>query len=207
MYRKPLIFLDVLAALITAFAIVSLPKIWLFLGTLTYANIPTLYSRHLYINILRLLAVIFVFLYIFLARPLAVKRDFSGANSAQARIFWSVLSALILWVLHIPFGEPFGWFFMSGWSYNLSVFGWIVIFFASFADFRNTKKILIAVISGYIGGFILSQLFNSDSFDPNARIYVNNAWAIWTFSYLICIAVAIAWCIIEPILQSIGGKK
>jgi len=74
------------------------------------------------------------------------------------------------------------------------VFGVIVIFIALIIF---SMKLMICTVVGYACGFVFAVLFNTDTFDSNSGIYVNNDWIIWTASYLIFIAVGIVWEILN----------
>jgi hypothetical protein len=59
----------------------------------------------------------------------------------------------------------------------------------------------MCTVAGYAVGLLLAILFNSDKFDANSGIYTDNAWAIWTISFLLFIFVGIMWEIISKFCQ------
>ena len=112
------------------------------------------------------------------------------------RIIWAIGSIALLWVCYVVWYllrdniVVLHWEFLRGWSFDLFVFGVVVIFIATL---KFSRKVMIGTVVGYGGGFVLAVLFNTNTFDPNLGIYVNNAWIIWTVSYIICIALSILW--------------
>lgn len=55
------------------------------------------------------------------------------------------------------------------------------------------KKHLLSIISilGYVGGFLIAFIFNSDGIDAGGG-RTNNLWIIWTVTMLTCIIIGIA---------------
>ena len=74
---------------------------------------------------------------------------------------------------------------MKQWPNILAIIGLIVIVIASIAD----RRILgIATVAGYLGGFILAMIFNTDSLDQGGG-RLNNAWIIWTAVFIISLVI------------------
>lgn len=55
------------------------------------------------------------------------------------------------------------------------------------------KKHLLSIITilGYVGGFLIAFIFNSDGIDAGGG-GTNNLWIIWTVTMLTCIIIGIA---------------
>lgn len=55
------------------------------------------------------------------------------------------------------------------------------------------KKHLLSIITilGYVGGFLIAFIFNSNGIDAGGG-RTNNLWIIWTVTMLICIIIGIA---------------
>lgn len=70
---------------------------------------------------------------------------------------------------------------MKSWPTTLASVGLVVIFIAVLA---NLRILGLASVAGYLIGFILAMLFNTDSLDPGGGA-LNNAWIIWGAVFLI----------------------
>lgn len=72
---------------------------------------------------------------------------------------------------------------MIQWTNILTIVSLTIIIIASLLGRRISA---IATVLGYIGGFALPMLFNSDGVDPGGGRW-NNAWIIWILVYIIII--------------------
>jgi len=66
----------------------------------------------------------------------------------------------------------------------------------------RTRFLTIMTVSGYIGGFFLGMLFNTDGLDEGGAT-TNNLWKIWAVSFLISIGIGI----VADIIKKIQNKK
>jgi hypothetical protein len=114
-------------------------------------------------------------------------------TSARNRIIWAVGTAIalclcfllvrfIFWELHGSFQYPL----------ILLIAGLIAAIIAAIFDWR---KIMISTVGGYIGGFALAMLFNTDGVDPGGA-RTNNWWIIWTVSFVILFLAGVIWEVI-----------
>jgi len=62
-----------------------------------------------------------------------------------------------------------------------------VIVIASIADQRI---IGVSTVAGYLGGFILTMIFNTNSLDQGGGT-LNNAWIIWTALFIISLLIGL----------------
>ena len=156
--------------------------------------------------IIQITAVLYIPLYLFLIRPHKIKNALIGTKNStkkepfKDRIIWTIGSIALLWVCYVVWYllrdviMVLHWEFLRGWSFDLFVFGVIVIFTATL---KFSRKVMIGTVVGYGGGFALAVLFNTNTFDLNPSIYVNNAWIIWTVLYIIFIVLGIIWEIVS----------
>ena len=85
---------------------------------------------------------------------------------------------------------------MSQWTFILFVFGLVIILIAAIA---GARKVMFGTVSGYIVGFALGMIFQTNTFHPYRGPdggYTNNAWVIWTLVYLAFIVLSIVWEVI-----------
>lgn len=78
---------------------------------------------------------------------------------------------------------------MKQWPLDLFIVGLIVIVIASVL---NSRKVLACTVIGYIGGFALGMIFNTDGVDQGGGA-TNNAWIIWTLSFIAIIIISVFW--------------
>jgi len=108
----------------------------------------------------------------------------------KPNFFWSLGSTVILTIGFLLFRYVFfDLHGMSQWTFILFVLGLIIIIAASIF---SAKRILICTPLGYAIGFVLGMLFNTDSFDPGGGL-LNNAWEIWTISFIMIVLASMAW--------------
>jgi len=87
---------------------------------------------------------------------------------------------------------------MGQWTFILFIFGSVVIVVA--AIFKACK-IMISTPLGYVVGFVLGLLFNTDGtdiVDASGLIIhggsgINNWWQIWTISFVAIVVVGVVW--------------
>ncbi len=85
---------------------------------------------------------------------------------------------------------------MKGWPNTLAMASLIIIIIATIF---GKQIILITTLAGYIGGFIISMIFNTDGIDSGGG-RTNNAWIIWGVVFIISVLIGI-------ILNFLYGKK
>jgi hypothetical protein len=88
------------------------------------------------------------------------------------------LIGISYWLCRFYFFEMHG---MKQWPNLLAILSLTIILIA--AIFGN-RIISVATVVGYMGGFILAMIFNTDGVDPGGG-RTNNAWVIWG-AVLIC---------------------
>lgn len=81
------------------------------------------------------------------------------------------------------------------WPLVLFLFGMFIVIICSFF---NLKKVMIFTVVGYIVGFVFGIWFNKDGIDPGGG-RTNNAWIIWTYSFLLIILIGVVGEIIDKL--------
>ncbi|MBU5482926.1 hypothetical protein KQI86_01225 [Clostridium sp. MSJ-11] len=96
------------------------------------------------------------------------------------------LLGISYWLCRFSFFEMHG---MKQWPNLLAILSITIIVIATI--FGN-RIIPVATIIGYMGGFILAMIFNTDGVDPGGG-RTNNAWIIWgtVFIFLILIGIVL----------------
>jgi len=112
------------------------------------------------------------------------------------RIIWALGAVIALAGGYLLCGHVFLFLHRRGqWSIILFLFGLIVI---AIAAIRDSRKVMLCTVGGYIIGFALGMAFNWDTYHPERGpgVYTNNNWSIWTVSFLLFIAIGIIWEIV-----------
>lgn len=120
-------------------------------------------------------------------------------QSKRNRILWgagTIISLFICYILsrHDVLGQ---WHNMKDWPIILLAFGFIVVLSAAVLYYR---KVMICTSAGYMAGFILAMVFNTDYAGPGDKIDTmsyNNGWIIWTISFLAVIFIGTIWELIS----------
>lgn len=104
------------------------------------------------------------------------------------KILWGIgmigLLGISYWLCRFSFFEMHG---MKQWPNLLAILSIAIIVIATI--FGN-RIIPVATIVGYMGGFILAMIFNTDGVDPGGG-RVNNAWIIWGTVFIFSILIGI----------------
>ena len=94
----------------------------------------------------------------------------------RSKILWGIgtigLLGISYWVCRFSFFEMHG---MKQWPTILAILSVSIIVIGTI--FGN-RLIPVATVAGYMGGFVLAMIFNTDGVDPGGGT-TNNAWAIW----------------------------
>lgn len=195
---------DFICMLNIIFVIVSVAEIRTFIDLSLRMNIFSQPFSYILINTIRILSALYIIIYIILIRPLMINRGFSNKDSNRLKLLWLTIAAVLLWVCHM----------IGGGALPLTIFGWIIVFFASFTKLDYFKKIASATIIGYIIGGLFGLAFGGfydravglDCYGEELFVQYHNDWIIWTLSYLAFIAVGIIWCIVEAIVRQYTNK-
>ncbi|MDR1736179.1 MAG: hypothetical protein LBR85_04835 [Oscillospiraceae bacterium] len=115
----------------------------------------------------------------------------------MSRVFWALGASAALSVFYVISRHDVlgAWHNMFQWPVYLWIFGLVVILFSTFLS----KRVVACVPVGYIAGFILAALFNTDSKDVGSAM-ANKGWQIWTISMIAVICAGIVWesiCVIQ----------
>jgi len=112
-------------------------------------------------------------------------------DKIKKRILWAAGTAGALSLFYILGRHDVlgGWHDMRQWPSILFIFGLVVI---AIAAFFYCRKVMIGAAAGYIAGFALAWLFNTDGVDPGGGA-TNNAWIIWTVTLLVLIFAGAVW--------------
>lgn len=104
------------------------------------------------------------------------------------KILWGVsmigLLAISYWLCRYEF---FGVHGMKQWPNMLAIVSLIIIVIASIG---GRRLLSVATIVGYIGGFVLGMIFNTDGVDQGGG-RTNNAWIIWGTVFICSILISI----------------
>jgi hypothetical protein len=108
--------------------------------------------------------------------------------ATKNKILWGVsmigLLAISYWLCRFVF---FGIHGMKQWPNMLAIVGLITIVIASTG---GRRLLSVATIVGYIGGFVLGMIFNTDGVDQGGG-GTNNAWKIWGTVFICSILISI----------------
>ncbi|NLK43134.1 MAG: hypothetical protein GX300_01925 [Tissierellia bacterium] len=106
--------------------------------------------------------------------------------SLKNKISWGTISlglfAIIYCLCRFAFFDVHR---MKQWPNLLAVLGLIIIVIASI---RGRRILSITTISGYLAGFILGMVLNTDGIDPGGG-RTNNAWIIWGSVFIISVVI------------------
>jgi len=94
------------------------------------------------------------------------------------------LLAISYWIFRYALFEIHG---MKQWPNVLAIVSLIIIIIAFI---NNRRAISMMTIVGYIGGFVLAMLFNTDGIDQGGG-RTNNGWIIWGIVFIVSILVGI----------------
>jgi hypothetical protein len=104
----------------------------------------------------------------------------------KAKTQWGLIMTGLIGISYLLF--RFVFFNMHGmkeWPMDLAVLCIAIIMIATI--FGN-RKISIAIGIGYIGGFIIAMIFNTDGVDPGGG-RTNNAWILWSGVLLVSLLI------------------
>lgn len=106
------------------------------------------------------------------------------------KILWGTsmigLLGISYWLSRFSFFEMHG---MKQWPKLLAILSIAIIVIAIM--FGN-RIIPVATVVGYMGGFILAMIFNTDGVDHGGG-RTNNAWIIWGTVFILSILIAVIW--------------
>ncbi|SDY53852.1 hypothetical protein SAMN05660462_00261 [Proteiniborus ethanoligenes] len=96
------------------------------------------------------------------------------------------LLGISYWLCRFSFLKIHG---MKQWPNLLAILSIVIIVIATI--FEN-RIIPVVTVVGYIGGFVLAMIFNTDGVDPGGG-RTNNAWIIWGTVFIFSIMAGIIW--------------
>ena len=94
------------------------------------------------------------------------------------------LLAISYWIFRYALFDIHG---MKQWPKFLAIVSLIIIIIGLI---NNRSTISMMTIVGYIGGFILGMLFNTDGIDQGGG-RINNGWIIWGIAFIVSILASI----------------
>lgn len=100
------------------------------------------------------------------------------------------LLGISYWLCRYTFFEMHG---MKDWPNLLAM---LSVFILVAATIFGNRIISVATIIGYLGGFILAMIFNTDGVDPRGG-RTNNAWIIWGAVFIFSILIGIILTLIN----------
>ena len=106
----------------------------------------------------------------------------------KSKTLWGVC---ITGLLSVSYGlcrfVLFGMHGMKDWPNILALVGFIIIIIASI---YGRRKLSLLTVAGYMGGFILAMIFNTDGIDQGGG-GTNNAWIIWGCVFILSVIVGL----------------
>jgi hypothetical protein len=123
-------------------------------------------------------------------RTMSIKQEVNMLKpmATKNKILWGVsmigLLAISYWLCRFVF---FGIHGMKQWPNLLAIVGWITIVIASIG---GRRLLSIATVVGYIGGFVIGMIFNTDGVDQGGG-GINNTWKIWGIVFISTILISI----------------
>lgn len=109
-------------------------------------------------------------------------------NSKSFKLIWAIKILIAYFVSYLLCQHGFIILHNSNeWPLVLFLFGFVIVLIASCC---YLKKVMVSTVVGYIIGFICGIMFNKDGMDPGDG-RTNNAWVIWTFSFLGIVIIGI----------------
>lgn len=116
-------------------------------------------------------------------------------NKIINRVVWAIIALAAMGISYLLTVTVFlNLHGMLSWPLTLFIFGLIVLLISAVF---NCKKVMIGVVTGYIIGFALGMLFQTDIIINPLGETGSNGWIIWTISYLVIIFASITWEIIS----------
>lgn len=104
------------------------------------------------------------------------------------KTLWGVcmtgLLSVSYWLCRFVLFEMHG---MKDWPNMLALVGLIIIIIASI---YGRRKLSVLTVAGYMGGFILAMIFNTDGLDQGGG-GTNNAWIIWGCVFILSVIVGL----------------
>ena len=99
------------------------------------------------------------------------------------------LLGVAYWLFRFSFFEMHG---MKQWTNLLAMLSIAIIVIATIL---GNRKIPVATVAGYMSGFTLAMIFNTDGIDPGGG-RINNAWIIWGAVWFFSILMGLIWSFI-----------
>ena len=119
----------------------------------------------------------------------------------KARVFWVIGVVIALFISFLLCQYVF--FELHGnkqWSVVMLVIGLAVTGIAAIFDGRS---IMVCVVAGYLGGFLLGIIQGVDSVD-HSGIVINDWWLKWTISFFVIASIGVLWELIDKVLEDSG---
>jgi hypothetical protein len=92
--------------------------------------------------------------------------------------------AISYWLCRVVFFDMHG---MKQWPNALALVSLIIIIIASVG---GSRILSVATNIGYMGGFILGMIFNTDGVDQGGG-GTNNGWIIWGVVFIVCLLIGL----------------
>ncbi|GHU66402.1 hypothetical protein AGMMS49983_15970 [Clostridia bacterium] len=112
----------------------------------------------------------------------------TNLSKVKNRAFWAIAALIALYssflLCRYIFFALHG---MKEYPFDLFLFGLVIIIIAVIF---NWKKSMIFTVTGYLGGFAVGILFNTDGIGQGGG-QTNNAWIIWTISFVVIVFIGI----------------
>jgi hypothetical protein len=116
----------------------------------------------------------------------------------RSKSLWGIsmigLLGISYWLCRYTFFDLHG---MKQWP-NLLAF--TSIFLLVIAAIFGNRIISAAIVIGYMGGFIIAMIFNTDDIGPHGG-RINNAWIIWGAIFLLSILIGFVLSLITKKLM------
>jgi len=120
------------------------------------------------------------------------------SSNIKARVFWVAGAVIALFISFLLCRYVFYDFHGNNhWSVVMLLIGLVVTGIAAIFDGRT---IMICVVIGYIGGFLLGILQGVDRVDPNGSV-INDWWLKWTISFFVIASIGVFWELIDKVIE------
>jgi len=104
------------------------------------------------------------------------------------KVLWGIITIELFivsyWLSRFFFFEMHG---MKQWPNLLAIVGLIIVVVSNILERRILS---VATIAGYMGGFALAMIFNTDGIDSGGGA-TNNAWIIWGCAFVLSVIVGL----------------
>ena len=116
----------------------------------------------------------------------------------KSRIIWVIGTVIALFLSFLLCQYVFYEFHGNNqWPVFMLLIGLVIIGIAAIFDGRT---IMVCVIAGYLGGFLLGILQGVDSVDHSGSV-MNDWWLKWTIAFFVIASIGVFWDLIDKTIE------